>query len=320
MSSDNSIPRRKYGFSARVLRKEDPITNEIVVENVSQPTITNSDADVFGSTIVEEKIALAPDVSEEPEVGSILIPEVEIVEANEQHDTAPTVSYIVDADSVEVDIEEDKAPELTLEELFRQKISQESLARNQRQIEISQLQQQLSQSVARKQEVEQLMVKEIDSLRTVIKGEVAGESSRLAQLESLYESFRDIYLSKSVLVDSETKILEQMRAVRDMITEQVILVQLDAAVQKKSELIGIERSICADIKSCSDEVNAEISDTKEKIASLQQVLKSFPSLNDEGYASRSYSWEEIEILQRKLILIAEVDLTPPPPMFFTAMI
>eukprot|EP01035_Chromulina_nebulosa_P030236 gene30236-40173_t len=91
-----------------------------------------------------------------------------------------------------------------------------------------------------------------------------------------------------------------------MINEQVVLVQLDSAVLKKDELITIEKTICSDIKTCLDEVNAEISETKGKIAYLQTVLASLPSSTDEaGYAARSYSWDEIESLEQKLIQSVE---------------
>lgn len=287
---------KNYGLSGR-------ISKPIISISVPDIKSTNDNADL---SAVVDNITVDEVPSTKVEIATTDI-EVIIPEAVLQHDSPSILSNDI-TEAIEVEI---SAPELSAEEKLRLKINEETFTRNERMKGLSLLQKQLSKSVARKQEVEQMLISEVDTLRNVIEGEIEGEIVRLGQLESLYTSFRDLFVSKTVLVDSESKILEQMKAVRDLISEQVVLIQLDSAVLKKDELISIEKTICTDIKNCLDEVNTEISETKGKIAYLQTVLTSLPSSTDEsGYAARSYSWEEIESLEQKIIQSVEVLLHP----------
>jgi len=282
-------------LSGRVVK---PITSISVPEpEVKSTAVIGYSTNLIDSITTDDEVLISKiEIAVETEV---LIPEAVL----QQDDPITTFSNDV-TEAIEVEI---STPELSAEDKLRLRINKETVTRNERMKGLSLLQKQLSKSVARKQEVEQMLIKEVVTLRNVIDGEIEGEAVRLGELESLYTSFRDLFVSKTVLLDSEVKILEQMKAVRDMVNEQVVLVQLDSAILKKGELISIEKTICADIKTCLDEVNAEISETKSKIVDLQSVLLSLPSSTDEaGYAARSYSWEEIESLEQKLIQSVEV--------------
>ena len=280
-------------MSGRIVK---PITS-ISVPEVKSTAVIGYSTNLIDSITTDDEVLIS---KIEIAVGTeVLIPEAVL----RQDDPITTFSNDV-TEAIEVEI---STPELSAEEKLRLRINKETVTRNERMKGLSLLQKQLSKSVARKQEVEQMLIKEVVTLRNVIDGEIEGEAVRLGELESLYTSFRDLFVSKTVLLDSEVKILEQMKAVRDMVNEQVVLVQLDSAILKKGELISIEKTICTDIKTCLDEVNAEISETKSKIVDLQSVLLSLPSSTDEaGYAARSYSWEEIESLEQKLIQSVEV--------------
>lgn len=282
-------------MSGRIVK---PITSISVPEpEVKSTAVIGYSTNLIDSITTDDEVLISKiEIAVETEV---LIPEAFL----RQDDPITTFSNDV-TEAIEVEI---STPELSAEEKLRLRINKETVTRNERMKGLSLLQKQLSKSVARKQEVEQMLIKEVVTLRNVIDGEIEGEAVRLGELESLYTSFRDLFVSKTVLLDSEVKILEQMKAVRDMVNEQVVLVQLDSAILKKGELISIEKTICTDIKTCLDEVNAEISETKSKIVDLQSVLLSLPSSTDEaGYAARSYSWEEIESLEQKLIQSVEV--------------
>ena len=286
---------KNYGLSGRIVK---PITSISVPEpEVKSTAVIGYSTNLIDSITTDDEVLISKiEIAVETEV---LIPEAVL----QQDDPITTFSNDV-TEAIEVEI---STPELSAEEKLRLRINKETVTRNERMKGLSLLQKQLSKSVARKQEVEQMLIKEVVTLRNVIDGEIEGEAVRLGELESLYTSFRDLFVSKTVLLDSEVKILEQMKAVRDMVNEQVVLVQLDSAILKKGELISIEKTICTDIKTCLDEVNAEISETKSKIVDLQSVLLSLPSSTDEaGYAARSYSWEEIESLEQKLIQSVEV--------------
>ena len=290
-----SLGGKNYGLSGRIVK---PITSISVPEpEVKSTAVIGYSTNLIDSITTDDEVLISKsEIAVETEV---LIPEAVL----QQDDPITTFSNDV-TEAIEVEI---STPELSAEEKLRLRINKETVTRNERMKGLSLLQKQLSKSVARKQEVEQMLIKEVVTLRNVIDGEIEGEAVRLGELESLYTSFRDLFVSKTVLLDSEVKILEQMKAVRDMVNEQVVLVQLDSAILKKGELISIEKTICTDIKTCLDEVNAEISETKSKIVYLQTVLLSLPSSTDEaGYAARSYSWEEIESLEQKLIQSVEV--------------
>ena len=301
-----SLSGKNYGLSGRIVK---PITSISVPEpEVKSTAVIGYSTNLIDSITTDDEVLISKtEIAVETEV---LIPEAVL----QQDDPITTFSNDV-TEAIEVEI---STPELSAEEKLRLRINKETVTRNERMKGLSLLQKQLSKSVARKQEVEQMLIKEVVTLRNVIDGEIEGEAVRLGELESLYTSFRDLFVSKTVLLDSEVKILEQMKAVRDMVNEQVVLVQLDSAILKKGELISIEKTICTDIKTCLDEVNAEISETKSKIVDLQSVLLSLPSSTDEaGYAARSYSWEEIESLEQKLIQSVEVSSHFPLSMIIS---
>ena len=189
---------------------------------------------------------------------------------------------------------------LGTEAALQEEVSKEKERREQRFAELSLLQSQLSRSISKKQEVESIIIREIDQLRVVISEEIITVRKRLSQLNTLYDSFKAALLSKNALLISETKILEQMKDVRSKITEQVILAQLDEAVQKKSFLIDIERGICDEIKACGENINAEISEKMTKLQFLSDTYASLPPVEDTE-AARKYSWLEVEALQSSIL-------------------
>jgi len=189
---------------------------------------------------------------------------------------------------------------LGTEEALQEEVSKEKDRREQRFAELSLLQSQLSRSISKKQEVESIIIREIDQLRVVISEEITTVRKRLSQLNTLYDSFKAALVSKNALLISESKILEQMKDVRSKITEQVILAQLDEAVEKKSFLIDIERGICDEIKACGENINSEISEKMMKLQFLSDTYASLPPVEDTE-AARKYSWLEVEALQSSIL-------------------
>lgn len=74
------------------------------------------------------------------------------------------------------------------------------------------------------------MKSEIESLRKIIQREIDNEVMRLQQLNQFYETFKNTLVTKNSLLLSEEKVLEQMREVKKLIIEDVILVQLDEVI------------------------------------------------------------------------------------------
>lgn len=139
-------------------------------------------------------------------------------------------------------------PTVLSEVMLKAKILEERRQRQQRAQELSQLQIQLAQSMARKVAVENTIVDEIQNLRDRLAIELNSEKSRLSELEALYASFRDVLLTKRALLSSEETVLQQMREVRNKIQEAAIVLTLDAAIEKKASLIAIEESIVKDFE------------------------------------------------------------------------
>lgn len=139
-------------------------------------------------------------------------------------------------------------PNVLSEVMLKAKILEERRQRQQRAQELSQLQLQLAQSMARKVAVENTIVDEIQNLRDRLAIELNSEKSRLSELEALYASFRDVLLTKRALLSSEETVLQQMREVRNKIQEAAIVLTLDAAIEKKASLIAIEESIVKDFE------------------------------------------------------------------------
>ena len=90
-----------------------------------------------------------------------------------------------------------------------------------------------------------------------------------------------------------------MRDVRNKVSEPAILEQLDDAISKKEELIKIERAVCAEIKECIKALNSQISDTRNKLASLNNAIMNLPSSEDMN-KMREYTWDDVASLQETL--------------------
>lgn len=85
-----------------------------------------------------------------------------------------------------------------------------------------------------------------------------------------------------------------------MIFIYIFIIWLDEAIEKKQSLILIERNICDDIRICGENINTEITETKVKLTSLTKTYDSLPPVEDIN-AARSYSWNEVEDLQTKIL-------------------
>jgi hypothetical protein len=272
----------------------------IIVEAVDEAQSTIASAEAFiveavdeaQSTITSAEAVIVEAVDEAQL--TIASAEAFMVEAVDE-----AQSTITSAEAIMIDSAVVVSP-LGTEEALQEEVSKEKERREQRFAELSLLQSQLSRSISKKQEVESIIIREIDQLRVVISEEITTVRKRLLQLNTLYDSFKAALLSKNVLLISESKILEQMKDVRSKITEQVILSQLDDAVEKKSFLIDIERGICDEIKACGENINAEISEKQMKLQFLSDTYASLPPVEDTE-AARKYSWLEVEALQSSIL-------------------
>ena len=216
--------KRNYGIGSRIIRPPNKVTleedNKVVSSRPSQP-VQNIEEEVKDVITVIAPTALEVElVSSPPNLATQTIEE----------ETKEIGVISVDTQDIEP---------LSPEEVFLLRISEEDSSRSRRIQELSLLQNELMKSVNRKDEVESLMKSEIESLRKIILREIDNEEMRLKQLNQFYETFKSTLLSKTTLLQSELKVLDQMREVKKLIAEDVILSQLEDAVKKK---VNIDRS------------------------------------------------------------------------------
>jgi vacuolar-type H+-ATPase subunit I/STV1 len=269
--------KKNYGFSARIRK---PVQ---VIAEVHELTASKSEV----VTIATVSSPAAAEIRHE-----------EIVQP---------INVKIDVVSVEPVIETPVAAVVT-EETLKMKILEETSSREQRLKNLSSLQSKISQSIARKSEVELAIVQEIESLRDSFTKEINIETNRLKQLEKLYQTFIETLIYKKTLLQSECNVLQQMKDVKEKILEKSILEQLENAVVKKDSLIKIEQDICKDINDCSNEINSEIDATRNKLVSLQNAMNALPPSGNAS-AYRSYSWLEVERLQKGLVSYLEGSMT-----------
>ena len=223
----------------------------------------------------------------------------EVVEA------APVIKVVADETKpvqldppVEADVEVEPI-QLSLEDQLRREVRQEFESREIRLVELNKLQSELSQSMARKQEVEKVITGEVEALWPRLQDEFYKETARIDQLLGSLGKFKKALKEKLEIQDLEKKTLVQMKDVRGKVSEETILVQLNEAISKKGDLIDIESGICDDIAECCRSLEVEINDTRTKLASLNNAIASLPSLTDE-IAMRAYTWSDVEVLQKTL--------------------
>lgn len=290
---------RNYGFGARITKESQPVEKvqhhgQVIEEEViTVPSTAN---------IVEEEepimeIAVEVPIQSKVPDSNAIVPTV--------FQSEPITAEVVTTASGPQPTQSIESNTPITEEMLKQQILDEKRMRDRRVQEMSKLQSRLSQSIARKMEVESTIVSEIEMLRNSIITERDSETQRLSQLEGLFENFKNVLLAKRSILESERKVLAQMVDVRAKIFEQTILDQLDAAVSKKECLIRIEENICDDIMAGAEEINLQIADTNAKIASLKVAMQNLPREGDAA-AARAYSWQEIEDLQQTLLRSLEV--------------
>ena len=207
---------------------------------------------------------------------------------------------------VEEEEEVESIPKLPIENIIAQQVEIQVKGINDRQQQLSLLQQQLSKSIAKKQEAEYVISEEINVLTLKIQEIENSELIGIDSLKAVLDNLRVIAESKNKLISDSKAVLTQLKDVRDKITENSILNLLESSIDQKQELINIERDCCDDIYSLIFEVEAEIKRVDNKLLEIRKILKSLPSVNDREGA-RKYSWSDVESFQNQIIASIEVN-------------
>lgn len=144
-----------------------------------------------------------------------------------------------------------------------------------RSVQSKELQTQLTRSVARRKEIEDVIVSELTVLAGKLREEDEQEKMRLADLKLLFQRLSEAMTTKRDLVKAEVAIKEEMQDVQRKVSESAILAQLNSAIEKKASLVSIEENIIVDIEATKEEVAIEIDSTEEKLKRLQKVIQVF---------------------------------------------
>ena len=264
--------------------KKEPVKVEVV--KVAEPMEVKA---LVPEIVVEKKepvvAAIVVEKEKNNKEASVTGVKTEAVEAVEKEETEPEL--------------EPEPVTLSLEDQLRFEVQQEFESREARMKEINKLQDELSQSLQKKSEVDLVIERELKALFPRLKDEFFKETARVDQLTSSYTKFKEASLVKREIISNEENVLAQMLAVRQNIKEATILNQLDEAIGTKEELVKIETSICDEIDECTEALEAQIADTRTKLASLNNAISSLPSLEDKT-SMNSYTWEDVGSLQSQL--------------------
>ena len=228
-------------------------------------------------------------------------PVIASVQATEPVTKAPEVTIVATQPAVQAStaLKVEDEPPLSIEFQLKKQILEEAASREKRKLELNQLETQLSQSLKRKEEVENMISNEINKLKPRLIEELEKESVRLQSLSILQRSFQSASATKKEAINQELIVLSQMKEVRSKIKEDIVAIQLDAAILKKSDLINIEETINRDIENCVVNIANEISDANSKLSALASVISAMPSGSDNS-ANRKYTWDDVASLQSQL--------------------
>jgi hypothetical protein len=240
----------------------------------------------------------AQEIKAEAEAAAVIIEKVPEPEP-ESEPVVVKAEPVMAEPVVEAEVEAVPEKPLSIEDELRREVAQEFETRERRLGELSQLQSELSQSMRKKDEVEQVIRRELTALWPRLQDEFYKETARVDQLVGSATKFQEALDTKSAVAETEDITLGQMRDVRNKVSEPAILSQLDDAISKKTELIRIEKAVCIEIKECIVALNAQISDTRDKLSSLNTAIMNLPASED-TVAARSYTWDDVASLQEVL--------------------
>ena len=192
----------------------------------------------------------------------------------------------------------------SLEEVIQQQAESQARGIAERQKQLTLLQSQLTKSIAKKEEIEDVISREINGLRARIQDIEASELAGLGSLREVLTSLRGSAESKNALITDSKAVVAQLKEVRNKIAESTILSLLESSIDQKQALVDIERDICADIYSLIFEVEIEIERVQFKLKEINKILKSFP-VGEDREAARKYSWSDVETFQKQLLASTE---------------
>ena len=273
--------------------KQEVIIKNLVVERdlptvevAASPVVTAAKED--GDTGRASKPTAVPEQEPEPEPEAVMVKEPE--PAPEEPESAPEEPSVSAPPPVSASVEED----------LMVSVAKEAIELEDRAKQNSLLQSQIQRSVARRKEVEDVIVRELDTLKTRIESEKIEEEARLGQLNLLLSKFEDVIVEKKALLSRESGVLEEMVDLSTKIVENAILRQLEGAISKKKDLITLETELTEEVSTYKLEVQEEIKITESKITRIAELLSSLPRGTDRD-AARSYAWLDVEKLEQELL-------------------
>ena len=183
---------------------------------------------------------------------------------------------------------------------LRGRVQEDASERAARREAVQDLSAQLQQSLKRKAEAESVLVEEVAALRQRLFLEIQNDLQRANTIGSLLSEVESAILEKTATIAKEEDILVELERVRESVTEEIVLVQLEAACGKKAELIGIETSLLADLKEIEQQLAEDARGSAAVLTSLQEAFEGMPD-RDDAEAARLFGWNSIAALQQQLL-------------------
>ena len=153
-----------------------------------------------------------------------------------------------------------------LEEIILENVENQIAVKSDRQTSLRSLQQQLSKSISRRGEVEQVILREISTLREKSTEIRESELTCLSEYSLILSALKKASHAKAAVVKENQELLSQLSDVRQKIKEKIIYDQITVSINQKSELIEIDTRII-------DELNYLISEVEETIDSVEETCK-----------------------------------------------
>jgi hypothetical protein len=172
-----------------------------------------------------------PSVAEAVKAVETIIPQKVVDKVAPLEVVAPVVAAVESLDTRSV------------EDIIIQQAESQARGVMERQVQLDLLQAQLSKSIAKKLEVEDVISREISVLRLKIEDIEAAETAAQASLKEVLLSLRKAAESKNELITDSKGVVAQLKEVRSKITESSILVLLESSIAQKQALVDVERYI-----------------------------------------------------------------------------
>ncbi len=219
----------------------------------------------------------------------------------------PTTSHFSQAVEGEVmlagkDVTE--LPGINMDDIFSEKARTETSKMQTRNKQLLSLNSLLRKSVSRKERIEDSFAVELEKLTSRLQQESQAEQGRLVELHDLLNECEVAISEKLLAVEKERDILTQISGVGEKVSEESIRSQFATAVATKADLISIETKLVDDMEAYRNQLSEDLNRARKRADMMNGVLEDLPKLDNlavDHSKARLYSWNNLYSLQSLLL-------------------